>query len=69
MKCNFEIVDISEADSGDANERWYRYEIANTITRVSGRRRGSREEVTAFVQACIQRLNSRHLAAVAYYGR
>lgn len=69
MKWNFEIIDISETNVSDASESWYRYEIANRITRVSGQRRGTREEVTAFVQSCIKRLNSRHLVAPAYHCR
>lgn len=66
---NFEIITISESDNESAGEKWFHYEIGNHITRVSGRRRGTREEVTAFVEASVRRLNTRHLAASPYYGR
>lgn len=59
----FELVTIEKAPPpvAEAQGSWYRYTIANRITSVSGQRRGSKAEVTQFVNYTIQRLNTRHL--------
>lgn len=61
---DFELVTIEKAPPplAEAQGSWYRYTIANRITSVSGQRRGSKAEVAQFVNATIQRLNTRHLS-------
>jgi hypothetical protein len=62
---DYNLVSIEKTQPPVADEKgsWYQYVIANKITTVSGRRRGSKDEVTHFVKSCIQRLNTRHLQA------
>lgn len=64
----FEVVSIEKTASPEVSEKghWYNYIIANKSTQVKGCRRGSKEEVTQFVNGCVQRLNSRHLSAVQW---
>jgi hypothetical protein len=61
---DFKLVTIEKTQAPEQHEggNWYHYIIANKITRVSGRRRGSKAEVSKFVASCIQRLNTRHLS-------
>lgn len=58
----FEIVTIEKSQPPLHNQggNWYRYTIANRITEITGMRKGSKTEVAQFVQASIQRLNTRH---------
>ena len=60
---DFEVVAIKKAKPQAIEEKgnWYHYTIANKITTVNGYRRGSKAEVSQFVNSCIQRLNVRHL--------
>ena len=60
---DFELVTLEKTQppvNGDTGS-WYRYVIANKITEVSGQRRGTRREVTDFIDSNIKRLNARHL--------
>ncbi len=58
----FEIVTIQQIKPPlpEYRGRWYQYTIANHITEITGTRRGSMDEVMAFVQTSLQRLNRRH---------
>ena len=60
---DFELVTIEKTQPPvqNAGGNWYHYTIANKITSVSGHRRGSKAEVSSFIDSCIQRLKTRHL--------
>lgn len=60
----FEIVEIQKTKPPVTEQRgsWYQYTIANHITAITGTRRGSKDEVLAFVNTSLQRLNTRHKA-------
>lgn len=62
----FEIVTLKQAKPPvqEYQGSWYQYTIANHITEITGTRRGSRDEVMAFVKTSLQRLNTRHKAAL-----
>ena len=64
MIWDYRIVDIKRTQ-GVGGGTWYEYTIANDSTTVAGRRRGSKQEVSRFVQDSVQRLNNRHKAAYA----
>lgn len=57
----FEIVAIRQTNAPTSGHKdsWYRYTIANQLSEITGTRRGSRDEVMAFVKASLQRLNNR----------
>ena len=61
---DFELVAIekSQPPLGDERGHWYHYTIANKITTVNGCRRGSKAEVTQFINTTIKRLNTRYLS-------
>ena len=60
----FEIVAIQKTKPPvpEYQGSWYQYTIANRITEITGTRRGSRDEVIAFVNSSLHRLNTRHKA-------
>jgi len=62
---DFELISMEKAQSplNDDKASWYRYSIANRITTVDGVRRGSKAEVSQFIDSTLKRLNSRHLSA------
>ncbi len=64
---DFELVSMEKTRPplGDEKGNWYQYTIANQITMVSGCRRGSKAEVSKFVELTLKRLNARHLGVAA----
>ncbi len=63
---DFHIVAVLSAAAPEGTSgSWCRYEIANQITRISGLRAGSPEQVRCYVQECVQRLNNRHRSPAA----
>jgi hypothetical protein len=61
---DFELLTMEKTQPpvNDDKGPWYRYSIANKITTVDGVRRGSKAEVTQFIDSTLKRLNSRHLS-------
>lgn len=59
---DYMLVSVEPSTTADrgATESWHRYVIGNGITSIEGYRPGSREEVVAYAEECIRRLNALH---------
>lgn len=57
----FEIVALEQADSPDGSgaDDWYRYELTQGTTTITGYKQGEKEEVKEEVTSLVARLNER----------
>lgn len=56
-------VERTDAPDGVAGQEWYRYVLDNGRAPISGQRRGTHKEVTAYATQCAELLNVRGLNA------
>lgn len=57
----YEVQSVTKTDmpGGGAKATWYRYEVANGVSSLTGHRRGTKKEVSSYLQTLIEQLNLR----------
>lgn len=60
-------VEKTDAPDGSGESGWYRYILDNGRSRISGLRRGTLKEVSAYAAHCAEQINARGLGRQSHW--